>query len=156
MKGWLVDVCFRSLNHNHLISENEAFVFLCFSAFIHHILVDLFFAVFLMFFTSSPSLPVFAHHVQFQMETRYSEIQKKKKIPKLISVKFILNLIFLSLPSSVPFFCLSLSLHSYPSFCLQSSTRWRWCVLCVTSTLTICMWAGTSPPTTAPLSAERC
>lgn len=58
------------------------------------------------------------------------------------------------------FFCYSsyfpISPHLYPSLCLQSSTRWRWCVPYATSTLTICMWAGTSPLTMAPLLVEPC
>lgn len=50
----------------------------------------------------------------------------------------------------------SISPQLYPSLCLQSSTRWRWCVPYVTSTLTICMWAGTNPLTMAPLLVEPC
>lgn len=57
-------------------------------------------------------------------------------------------------------FCYSsyfpISPHLYPPLCLQSSTRWRWCAPYVTSTLTICMWAGTSLLTMAPLLVEPC
>lgn len=78
MKGWLgipVDVCFINLHHCHF--SVSVFSLL-------HMLVDLLFTVFIMFLTSSLSLPLLVHHVQFQMETRYSQIQKKK-ILRLIS-----------------------------------------------------------------------
>ena len=47
--------------------------------------------------------------------------------------------------------------HSLPLFSnSQSSIRWRWCAVSATWTSTICTWAGTSPPTMAPSSAEPC
>lgn len=52
----------------------------------------------------------------------------------------------------LPFLIFLFLLH----VCLQSSTRWRWCVPYVTSTLTICTWAGTSPLTMALLLVEPC
>lgn len=147
MRGWLlipVGDCFIYFHHNHLTTEDdESFLSVC--AFLSDRFCWFFFFPCCVFFCFSRHLLSFCSYTMSR--SRWIFADPRNQTNEIKPVLFFL-------------FCYSsyfpLSSHLYPSLCLQSSTRWRWCVPCVTSTLTICMWAGTSPLSMAPLLVEPC
>lgn len=98
--------CFRNLFPNHLITEDEAFVFLCDNEVLF--LIPLLFVFSNVFHIICPSLllsfpstlPLFKHHVQFQMENTYSQILKT--YPSNFTANWINYFLSLSLFLSAP------------------------------------------------------